>query len=73
MLVEVLSCEIDGQVLEGMQFRVLVKVPLCEIDGGLLGGTQLRVPLWRYRFARQGACSLECWLRCCFARLTAGC
>ena len=29
---EVLFCEIDGQVLGGMQFRVLLEVPLCETD-----------------------------------------
>ena len=28
-----LFCEIDGRVLGGMQFRVLVEVPLCEIGG----------------------------------------
>ena len=30
---EVLFCKIDGRVLGGMQFRVLVEVPLCETDG----------------------------------------
>ena len=43
VLVEVLFCEIDGRVLEGMQFRVLVEVPLCEIDGRVLGGMQHNV------------------------------
>ena len=35
---EVLLCEIDGRVLGGMQFRVLVEAPLCETDGRVLGG-----------------------------------
>ena len=38
----VLVCEIDGRVLGGMQFRVLVE-PLCEIDGRARGGVQLGV------------------------------
>ena len=41
MLVEVLFGEIDGRVLEGMQFRALVEVPVevlfCEPDGQVLG------------------------------------
>ena len=56
MLVEVLFCELDGRVLGGMQFgvlvevplcdgpgarvRVLVEVPLCETDGWVLGSMQ---------------------------------
>ena len=43
MLVEVPLCEIDGQALGGMQFRVLVEVPLCETDGRVLGGMQFAV------------------------------
>ena len=39
----VLCCEIDGRVLGGMQFRVLVEVPLCEIDGRARGGVQFGV------------------------------
>ena len=35
-----LFCKIDGRVLGGMQFRVLVEVPLCETDGRVLGGMQ---------------------------------
>ena len=46
-------CEIEGRVLGGMQFGVLVEVLVCELDGRVLG-----------------ACSLQCWWRCCFARLT---
>ena len=46
MLVEVLFCEIDGRVLGGMQFGVLVEVPLCETGAGggaVLGGMQFGV------------------------------
>ena len=46
MLVGVLFCEIDGQVLGGMQFGVLVEVPLCKVDGRVLGGMQFGVPLF---------------------------
>ena len=42
----VLFCVIDGRVLGGMQFRVLVEVPLCEIRGHVVwsvsGGAVLR-------------------------------
>ena len=40
---EVLFCKVDGLVLGGMQFRVLVEVPLCETDGRVLGGMQFAV------------------------------
>ena len=30
---DVLFCDIDGRVLEGLQFQALVEVPLCEIGG----------------------------------------
>ena len=55
-------CEIDGWVLGGMPFGVLVHVlfwvmgtvraHFCEIDSRVLG-----------------ACSLGCWCRCCLALL----
>ena len=68
---EVLSCEIDGRVLGGMQFRVLVEVPLCETDGRVLGGMQFAalitvlVPvLFRALMDSGGALSLGCCLRC---------
>ena len=34
---EVLFCELDGGVLGGMQFRVLVEAPLCEIGSMYFG------------------------------------
>ena len=34
---EVLFCEIDGRVLGGMQFWVLVELLCCKIDGQVLG------------------------------------
>ena len=37
-----LLCELDGRVLGGMQFEVLV-VLLCEIEGRVLGGMQFEV------------------------------
>ena len=40
VLVEVLCCEIDGQVLGVMLFGVLVQVLFCEIDARVLGGMQ---------------------------------
>ena len=40
---EVLFCEIDGWVLGGMRFGVLVEVLFCEIDGQVLGVMQFRV------------------------------
>ena len=40
---EVLLCEIDGRVLGGTQFGVLVEVLFCEIDGRVLGGMQFGV------------------------------
>ena len=30
-------CEIEGRVLGGMQFGVLVEVLFCELDGRVLG------------------------------------
>ena len=37
-------CEIEGRVLGGMQFEVLVDVMLlCELDGRVLGGMQCGV------------------------------
>ena len=40
---EVLFCELDGWVLGGMQFGVLVEVLFCELDGWVLGGMQFGV------------------------------
>ena len=56
-----LLCELDGRVLRGMQFGVLVL--LCELNGRVLRGMQFAVlvdAVW-------GAGG------CCFASLTAGC
>ena len=36
-------CEIEGRVLRGIQFGVLVEVLFCESDGRALGGMQFRV------------------------------
>ena len=36
-------CEIEGQVLGGMQFGVLVEVLFFELDGRVLGGMQFGV------------------------------
>ena len=36
-------CEIEGRVLGGMQFGVLVEVLFCELDGRVLGAMQFAV------------------------------
>ena len=64
-------------MLGGMQFGVLVEVLLCELDGRVPGGMQLGVLVVEVLFCESDgrvlrACSLGCWWRCCFARLTAG-
>ena len=79
VLVEVLLCELDGRVPGGMQLGVLVvEVLFCESDGwgarghavwGVGGGAVLR----GLTAGCEGACSLGCWWRCCFARVMAGC
>ena len=46
-------CEIEGRVLGGMQFGVLVEVLLCELDGRVPGGMQLGVLVVEVLFCKK--------------------